>query len=203
MRRPTNHRQFRLGRFAAVLLPCSAVMVGLFAGIAEGAIPVSFAVAGSGFKISADEFSGQHFEQFGSTIQQKDGTAVPVALTAIKHVNIDHLCQTISMKLPLIDKNVVLKITAGDAGTPATADDIIIAAGAQRGEAVFKNITIGQDASTITQYPGFTGPSGAFALQSDSIDIKHLQQDSWSVQAGTFTLTHLNLSVNLSNQECY
>jgi hypothetical protein len=203
MRKPSTHRQFRAGRFALVLGPAAAIMVGMFAGIAQGVIPVSFAVSGDGFKIAADDFKGTHFQQFGSIVKTQDGKAVPVAMTAVAHADLDHLCQTIAMKLPLINKTVVLKITAGDNGTPASADDMIIAAAAQRGDATFTNMKIGIDASTVDEYPALKGSPGAFALESDTIDMKHLQQDSMAVTAGTFTLTHLNLSVNLNNTECY
>jgi hypothetical protein len=196
-------RQVSFGRLTAVLLPCLAISVGLMAGIAEGAIPVSLAVSSGGFKISADQFAATNFEQFGSTVKHKDGSVEPVALTAVGHADLDNLCQTVSMNLPLIDKKVVLKITGGDQGSPVTATDMIIAASAQRGDAEFKNIAIGADASTLTQYPALEGSSGAFGLEADSITINHLQQDSLSVTAGTFTVPHLNLSVSTSNVECY
>jgi hypothetical protein len=198
-----SRRHVRFGPMALVLVPSLLVSVGLMAGIAEGAIPVSLAVSSGGFKISADVFSGTNFQQFGSTVKHKDGSAEPVALTAVAHASLTNLCQTVAMNLPLINKKVVLKITGGDQGTPVTATDMIIAASAQRGDAEFKNIAIGADASTLVQYPALQGSAGAFGLEADSITINHLQQDSLSVTAGTFTVPHLNLSVSTGNLECY
>jgi hypothetical protein len=196
-------RQTSFVRLAGVLLPCLAISVGLMAGIAEGAIPVSLAVSSGGFKIGVGVFSATNFEQFGSTVKHKDGSVEPVALTAVSHADLDHLCQTVAMKLPLINKTVVLKITGGDQGSPVVATDMIIAASAQRGDALFKNIVIGADGSTLTQYPKLESSAGSFGLESDTIVLNHLQQDSLSVTAGTFTIPHLNLSVSTGNVECY
>jgi hypothetical protein len=173
------------------------------AGIAEGAIPVSLAVSSGGFKISADQFAGTNFQLFGSTVKEKDGSVEPVGLVALGHATLSNLCQTVAMTIPLVNKKIVLKITGGDRGTPVSATDMIVSATGQRGDGEFKNVVIGADASTMTQYPALKGSKGSFGLEADSILVNHLQEDQYAVTAGTFTVPHLNLSVSTSNTECY
>jgi hypothetical protein len=64
---------------------------------------------------------------------------------------------------------VTLRITAGGGGNPATA-------------------------STLSEDPGVTGPSGGFGQQADSVTIDKLHQNTWLTTAGTFTLPGFNLS---------
>ena len=62
------------------------------------------------------------------------------------------------------------------------------------GDATFSNITIGQDAGTLTEDPGVSGPSGGFGQQADGVTIDNLRQHTWLTTAGTFTLPGFNLS---------
>jgi len=87
-----------------------------------------------------------------------------------------------------------LRLTAGDAGTPASADNLIVDASGQTGsQATFTNISIGDDAGTLTEDPGTTGAAGSFGEQADTVTIDNLNQDTWLTTAGTFTLPDLRL----------
>src|SRR5258706_9495485 len=54
----------RWRRFAAVLTPAVAAVGLMVVGIANGAVPLSFAVSGSTFKVSADSLDGTGFVQY-------------------------------------------------------------------------------------------------------------------------------------------
>ncbi|HZD98139.1 MAG TPA: cholesterol esterase, partial [Micromonosporaceae bacterium] len=48
----------RWRRFAAAIVPTVVIVGALGAGIASGAVPVSFAVSGVQFKVTADQLTG-------------------------------------------------------------------------------------------------------------------------------------------------
>ncbi|HEU5332359.1 MAG TPA: DUF6230 family protein, partial [Actinocrinis sp.] len=62
------------------------------------------------------------------------------------------------------------------------------------GDAQFTNIAIGQDASTLTEVPGVTGPLGDFGQQADHVTIDNLRQDNYATTAASFTLPGLSMS---------
>jgi len=64
----------RWRRFAAVMVPTVVVVGALGAAIANGAVPVSFAVSGSAFKVTASQLDGTNFVQYGSVAVEKGGT---------------------------------------------------------------------------------------------------------------------------------
>jgi hypothetical protein len=89
---------------------------------------------------------------------------------------------------------VTLRITAGGGGNPATASNLIVDSDNLSSDATFNNIVIGQDAGTLSEDPGVTGPSGGFGQQADSVTIDNLHQNTWLTTAGTFTLPGFSLS---------
>jgi hypothetical protein len=198
----TNWRRFAV----AVGVP-AAVATGLVVGIANGAFAASFAVSGQSFKISADRLDGDGFAQYGGMVKDAKGNAIPVAISGIHSAKLANLCQ--SVKVPNLP--VSLTIRAGrEEGQEAKATDLLIGVNELSGDATFKNINIGQDASTLSKGgDGATGDVGAFGQQADSVVITGLRQTAYSTTAGTFTLTGLNLKVNLPDSktgkpaECY
>jgi hypothetical protein len=177
----------RWRRFAIVFVPALAaagVLVGL---TAEGALAANVSVSGSAFEISSSQLNGTGFEQFGG--QVTDGNAAhPVAISGIRSATLANLCQSVAVG------PVTLRITAGGGGTPVSASNLVVDADQQSGEATFHNITIGQDAGTLSEDPGVTGPAGGFGEQADSVTIDNLRQNTWLTTAGTFTLPGFSLT---------
>ena len=197
-----NPGRTRWRRFAAMLVPATAVAGAIVASVANGALAASFAVSGQTFKVSASELRGEGFVQFGGIAEEIDGTKHPVAVTGIRNARIYDLCQ--SAKVP--GAPVVLTINAGGGGNPATASDLLIDVDSLEGDTTFTNINIGQDASTLKGGPdGATGDRKAFGQQADTVTIKNLRQVARSTHAGTFLLTGLKLKVNVGAdaKECF
>ena len=63
------------------------------------------------------------------------------------------------------------------------------------GNASFKNIDIGQDASTLDKVPGVKGNPGVFAQQADTVAINNLRQNNYATTAAIFTLPNLRMAV--------
>lgn len=197
----TNWRRFA---FAAGVP--AAVVAGLGAGMAQGAVAASFTVSGQAFKISADVLDGDGFTQYGGTVEKKDGTTIPVAISGIADAKLFNLCQSVHTS----GSPISLTIRAGrDEDNPAKATNLLIGMTELSGDATFTNINIGQDASTLELGgPDAHGDSGGFGQQADHVTINGLHQTSLSTTAGTFTLSGLTLKINLPDddgapEECF
>jgi hypothetical protein len=191
----------RWKRFALVFVPGLAVAAVLVGATAEGAIGASFAVSGDTFKVSADTLEGQGFIQYGRTVRNKAGEQIPVAVSGIRHAKLTNMCQTVLVKSPVGD--VTVKLTAGTGKNPVTAENMIVDAAQLEGDAVFKGIEAGRDASTLDAVPGGQGPAGMFGQQADSITMHDFRQVSWTVNAATFKLPGLKLTVEPGRHECF
>ncbi|MGW5261109.1 DUF6230 family protein [Microbispora sp. NPDC004025] len=191
----------RWKRFALVFVPALAVASVLVGATAEGAIGASFVVSGDTFKVSADTLQGQGFVQYGSTVENKKGQKIPVAVSGIRKATLTNMCQTVLVKSPV--GAVTIRITAGTGKDPVTAENMIVDASQIEGNAVFTKLEAGRDASALDQLPGAAGAAGMFGQQASGITIKDFRQVSWSVNAATFKLPGLKLAVEPGKHECF
>ena len=84
-------------------------------------------------------------------------------------------------------------ITAGNGTTPASATNLVVYADRFSGNASFKHLTLGRDASTLNAVPGVRGPTGGFSLRASTVTISDLRQHAFATTAGTFTLPGFRL----------
>jgi hypothetical protein len=193
-------------RFALAVGVPTVIAGGLVAGVASGALAASFSVSGTSFKLSADELVGNGFTQYSGKldtekVQPTTGQKYVVAAkSGIHHATLTNLCQTVAAG------PIVLRIEAGqDPEHPVVADDLLIGMSSLSGDAEFKGIDIGQDASTLGKDQlGEHGEVGTFGQQADSVTIKGLQQVAYSTSASTFTLPGMSLKLYVGNgKECF
>lgn len=192
--------------FAAAAIPSTLIASGLMVGVANGAVPVAINIAGDSFKVSADRLEGSDFKQFASVATDAGGGVHPVAGSAIGSADLTNLCQSVTVDSPL--GTISMLISAGDAGTPASADNLLIGLEDLRGDAEFTNITIGTDGKVLADSVDPSGPlnsqvAGSVGQQADSIVINDLRQEALSTTAGTFRLPNLHLSLSMSGEECF
>lgn len=199
----------RWRRFAAVMIPAAVVAGGLMTGVAHGKVPVALNVSGASFKISASGLHGDGFSQYGS-FYTKPGetpgvTGHAVAAAAIKKATINDLCQSVVQPLPW-GGTVTLVIKAGaDPQNPVTADDLLIGMDFLAGDATFKEIEIGTDASKLSLggVPNSTGAPGGFGQEAVSVDIKDLKQRAYTTHAGVFRLNGLTMQLVSGSKDCF
>ena len=187
------------GRIMLTAVPVAVVATVLMAGVANGAVPVSFSVSGSQFQISASSLDGTGFSQYAGVAPDTAGKQHQVAIANIKSATLADLCQSVVTDTPL--GKVGMLITAGGGGNPASATDLQIGMTDLKGDSTFSNIRIGVDASTVNT--GAKGSAGDFAQDADSITIKGLQQTAWSTQASVFTLTGMHVQVTDGTKGCF
>ncbi|MGC4804237.1 DUF6230 family protein [Micromonospora sp. DT233] len=184
-------------RFAAMMVPATAVAAAIVFGMANGAIAASFAVSGQTFKVGASKLEGNGFKQYGGVVQEKDGKQHPVAVAEIADAKLHDLCQ--SVRVP--DMPIVLTINAGGGGEPATAKGLLIDMDSLAGDAEFKNIKIGRDATDLNA----EAAPKSFGQSADSVTIDGLQQVSRSTSAAIFNLKGLKLQLKVGEaaKECF
>jgi hypothetical protein len=190
--------QGRVGwrRFAAILLPSTAIAVGLVTLTAQGVLAASFSISGLAFTVTSPKLLGTGFEQYGALDSMAPGSpnagstggSVLVAVSAIHSAKLMGLCQSVSLG------GINLVIRAGSASRPVTATDLVVDSSVLSGDATFNTIAIGQDASTLDTVPGINGPIGDFGQQSQSVEIDNLRQINYATTAATFKLPGLSLS---------
>ncbi|KJL32621.1 DUF6230 family protein [Microbacterium azadirachtae] len=187
------------GRIALVAIPAGVVAAALMGGVAQGAVPVSFAVSGSQFQIGASQLEGTGFSQYAGVAKDTEGKEHTVAIANIKSATLTDLCQSVITDTPLGKVGVLIK--AGGNGNPASASDLQIGMTGLKGDASFGAIRIGVDASTVNT--DAKGSAGDFAQDADTVSIKNLQQTAWSTQASVFTLTGMTLELTDGSQGCF
>ncbi|MFF1635620.1 DUF6230 family protein [Leifsonia sp. NPDC058248] len=187
------------GRIVLAAVPVAVVSTLLMAGVAEGAVPVSFSVSGSQFQISASQLDGTGFSQYAGVAPDTAGKNHQVAIANIGSAKLADLCQSVVTDTPM--GKVGMLITAGGDGKPATATDLQIGMTDLKGDATFNNIRIGVDASTVNT--SHKGTAGDFAQDADSVSIKGLQQTAWSTQASVFNLTGMHVQLTDGSKGCF
>ena len=197
---PTGRTRWR--RFALLAVPALLVGAGMLVMTANGSMAASFAVSATSFKITADRMEGEGFAQFGSVVVDGEDGEHPVAPAGIEVAKIYNLCQSAVYETAM--GTFTIRISAGtDPDHPVEAENLILDTDDLSGDAVFENIEIGRDASTLDQVTEHQGDSGAFGQQSDTITIDNVKGQNWAVNAGTFKLHDLKLSIESGKDECY
>jgi hypothetical protein len=191
----------RWKHFGAVMVPATIAMTALMGGVASGTIPVLMTISGQTAMLSASKFTAKGFSQFPGVVVKKDGTTIPVAASQVKYAEIINLCQ--SVRIP--GTSVTLFIRGGrEAGKPVIAKDLLIGLDHLSGDAVFTNIDIGKDSSTLSKGgPPPVGLAGQFGQEADMAVITGVQQRFYSTHAGEFHLTGMSLNLKFDGSECF
>ncbi|MFD3453741.1 DUF6230 family protein [Streptomyces sp. NPDC058691] len=200
--RPSGRTSWK--RLALVMVPTLAAAGALVATMATGALATSFGVSGNSFPVAGESFQiaatrleGDGFVQFGVVDRGRDGL-YPEALSGIRSATLHHLCQSVVQNVPLLGP-VTLRLTS----SPAHADRLVADAHDLRGDVVFRDVNIGQDAGTVQGVPGVQGTPGTFAEQASAVTIDGLRQTTRSISAATFRLPDLHLTVRRGDHSCF
>jgi len=188
----------RAGRILLAAVPVAVAATVVLGGVANGAVPVSFAISGSQFKISASVLDGTSFSQYAGVTKDDKGGEHQVAIANIGNATLTNMCQSVVSDTPL--GKVGVKITAGGGGKPVEAQGLQIGMTDLKGDATFTDIRIGLDASTVRT--AAKGSPGDFSQDSAGIKITSLQQTAWSTTAAVFTLNGMHVELT-KGDECF
>jgi hypothetical protein len=201
MNEETTAGGVRWKRFGGMLALTGAATAGLVALTATGVLAANFSISGMPFVITATNLHGDGFEQYATMDQMipnspNEGTTGGqqlVIVSAIQTAELTKLCQSVFLG------GGYLKITAGDAGDNVKATALVVDSDLITGNADFKNINVGQDASTLNKVKNpatgeaIKGSAGIFGQQADTVEIGNLRQNNYATTAAKFTLPHLRM----------
>jgi len=206
----------RWKRFAVVMVPSVAAAACVGVGLAQGALAASFSVSGQEFKVKAGHLHGEGFAQYGgidSGYTDTDGktkTVRPVAISSFDSATITNMCQSVATKIPLINKTVYLRLTAGTGADKVEAKRLFIDVSQLDANATFEDMDIGVAVKDKSRGPavreGDNVLPGGFAQQARVADLDNVQQTAWATTAGTFTLPNLSMKLGVDNpkdMECF
>ncbi|MFF4016288.1 DUF6230 family protein [Streptomyces sp. NPDC001843] len=191
----------RLRRAAVMAVPAAAVTAGLAVLTAQGALGVQFAISGMPFVVKADRLDGKGFEQFGAldnmipnspNAGDTDGQEL-VVTSVVKNGTLTNMCQSVDLG------GIQLVLTAGTGKKKVHVEHLSIDSDDITGNADFKGIEIGRDASTFDK-ADVQGPRGVYGQQADEVHITNLNQHNYAATAAVFKLP--NLHMKFSSDGC-
>jgi hypothetical protein len=185
-------------RFVFVYLTVIALAAGTIATTTAAAIPVSFAVAGNPFTVTAQRLTAEGATQFAAFRQDATGHDHPVAVVGIREAKISGLCQSAVAHTPLGAATLVVR---SDADRPVRAHDMVIDLSEVTGDMTFESVEMGRDAATLNR-SGVAGPTGIYAQQARTLTITDMRLEAWSLTAGMFSLSDASMSVKQGEQPC-
>ncbi|MFJ2815219.1 DUF6230 family protein [Streptomyces sp. NPDC087294] len=191
----TDWRRFAVAAVAALALASGTVWT-----TTAAAIPVSFAVAGGTFQVSADHVAGTGAAQYAASVTDAAGKSHPVAVAAIGRARLTRLCQSSVAHTPFGD--VTLTIRSG-AEHPVEAEDLVIDLDRLDGDLTFGRVQLGRDASTLTAVDGAVGTAGAYGQQARTLVIDRMRLRAWSITAGTFSLRGAAMAISAGERPCF
>jgi hypothetical protein len=187
----------RWRRFSVIFGSSMALVVGVLALMATGALALPVTISGTVFQVSASSLtshtpsSGPAFIQYGA-VDVTGGAPTAVAVTVLPAGGVlPNLNQVVCGPTGLAGPFANLKVTLTATSADATGGLVVDATSLDGGLATFNNIQIGVPVlSDRGQAPAYT-----FGQTADSVSITGgISQNAVYTQAGTFALTGLHLS---------
>lgn len=195
--RPAGRIRWRrfLGVFAAGAIGAGGIMVA----IAQEALAVSFAVAGTPLKVTADQLHGKGFAAYGIVDHEINGRLHPVLVNAFRRATLDNFCQSVVTPVPILGL-VTLRTTSPH----VYAENLGVDVETIFGDVTYYDVEINRDASTLTEGPpGARGVPGTSGIQAAAVTVRNLKQIAWATVADTLRLGDSTTRVLVGNHSCF
>ncbi|GGX54243.1 DUF6230 family protein [Streptomyces noursei] len=197
-RPPVRPGQTDWRRFTIAALAALALGAGTIATTTAASIPLSFAVAGSPFSVTAQRLKATGAVQFASFRKDATGRKHAVAVVGIREAALYGLCQSAVAHTPL--GTATLLIRSGE-DEPVTASQMTLDLARLEGDMSFGAVEMGRDAAALDA-SGTTGTGGVYGQQARTLTIKDLRVAAWSLTAGMFSLNGATMDVHAGDHPC-
>lgn len=167
----------RLGRFAAVTVPATAMSLGLGYAIVSGMVTATvssadgFDVGGTSARADGMKLSLNQVKEAASAADGSEANAnnQETALVTLQDGYLDGMCLAANQTLPFVG-TVGLKLNV-PTGTVGVGDLNLNASAVDTGQANLPSTTIGQAAGEIGQTGQLAGNSGGFGLKTNAAAV--------------------------------
>ncbi len=184
-----------------MLAPSLAALTVLAAGMADGAVPASFALSGRKLKVSADKLSGQGFELFPGTVRSVDGRRHAVVNLSMRSARVYGLCQSADVDTPLGRFRV--RLAARDPGRASSVTHLGISATSLNADVDFGSVVLNQDAGTLGGGSVLRGRRGDYGLGAARFTVRDVTVDTWMMTGGSFRVDGLRLDIGKDVRPCF
>ncbi|MFV2175864.1 DUF6230 family protein [Actinomadura sp. LOL_016] len=191
----------RLRRFLVLFVPATGSLAVLAFGMAQGALPASFAVSGRQMKVSADELSGQGFDLYRAVVHSADGDDHPVLTLTMRSARVVGLCQSAAVDTPL--GRYTVRLSAKDPARPSRVHGLSISATDVDADVDFRSLLLNRDAGGLGADAPTTGSPGDFGVGADGFVVTNVRADAWLVAGGSFQVTGLDVSFGRDVPACF
>jgi uncharacterized protein DUF6230 len=196
-------------RFAAVFVSGVAATAALGIGMAQGALAASFLISGQHFQVAADTLRARGLSVYPMVDVARRGTLVPVVVLGFRHADIDRLCLSVELPVPVLGP-YTLMLTGGERRRVEATNLFIDATSVSADQANTTDIDIGVAAGAITKGPVNPGDRNSqffdpnvFAQQAQSAVLTDVRVNSVAVSSGTLNIPGLSLRVRQGNHHCF
>ncbi|MFC6887090.1 MULTISPECIES: DUF6230 family protein [Actinomadura] len=179
------------------LVPSLAALAVLGFGMAEGAVPVSFALSGRQMQVSADRLSGRGFGLYPVVVRSANGRRHQVMMLTMRTAEIYGLCQSATVDTPL--GRYVLRLSAADRARPAPVSGLGISATDVKADVDFGSLVLNEDARTL----GSAGSRGDYGVGAAEFTVKRVRVHAWMVAGGTLRVKGLKVAIGRDVPTCF
>lgn len=178
-----------------MLVPSLGALGVLGVGMAQGTVPVSFALSGRRMQVSADRLSGQGFGLYPVVVRSADGERHQVLSLTMRSAAVYGLCQSSVVDTPL--GRYVVRLSTRDPARPARVEGLTISARSLDADVDFGSLVLNKDARALG------GSAGDYGVGALGFTVRNVKVDSWMVAGGTFQVTGLKVAIGRDVPTCF
>ncbi|WP_064743725.1 DUF6230 family protein [Actinomadura rifamycini] len=190
-----------LRRFLVLFVPAVGALAVLAFGMAQGALPASFAVSGRQMQVSADELSGQGFGLHPAVVRTADGADHPVMVLTMRSARVRGLCQSAHVDTPL--GRYTVRLGATDPARASQITGLSISATHVDADVDFTSLLLNRDAGGLGTGTPADGSPGDFGVGAGGFTVTDVKADAWMVAGGSFQVTGLDVSFGRDVPACF
>ncbi|MEW9549751.1 DUF6230 family protein [Nonomuraea sp. NPDC050783] len=191
----------RWKRFWSVLAPSLAALAVLAVGMAQGAVPASFAVSGRRMKVSAAKLSGRGVGMVPGVVRSVDGRRHVVVRLSLRTAQVYGLCQSAEVDTPMGPFTV--RLGTRDREKPSRISELDISATSLSADVDLGSVVLNRDAGTPGAGNVQKGRRGDYGVDVLTFSARDVTADAWMVMGGSFLVDGLSVTIGQDVRPCF
>ncbi|MGR6913430.1 DUF6230 family protein [[Actinomadura] parvosata] len=191
----------RWKRFWLMLAPSLAALAVLAAGMAQGAVPASFAVSGRQIKVSAAKLTGRGVGIVPGVVRSMDGRQHVVLHLSLRTAQVYGLCQSAEVDTPLGPFTV--RLGTRDREKPSQVSRLSISATSLGADVGLGSVVLNRDAGVLGAGSVLKGKRGDYGVGVLTFSARDVTADAWMVMGGSFMVDGLSVAIGRDVRPCF